>query len=480
LFVINHTSDFMISSLLTSVLLPIVFSLPIYLIGRRNKKLAGILSFLILTVSGMLLLIRIPSISNGQTIIEKYSWVESIDLRFDFLADKLSLPIASVITFLSGFAALASVAYLEKKRGHGTYYFFLLLFAAGMIGLVLATNLLQFYIFWEMMIIPSFFLIGGWGYKKPWRIAIKYFLWMRVGGLCLLFAILWLYTLTGSFDINVIQQATIGENLIWIASLFILAFLIKMAVIPFHNWLPDAHSEAPTPISAMLSGAMIKVGVYGIVRLVLGMFSSPTNWMFWLSGLGAITMLYGAILALMQKDIKRLLAYSSISQMGLILFGIMAANMGLAGALFHVINHAICKGLLFLGAGALVYRLGMRDMTKMGGLFRKMPITAVSMILAAVSLSATPPLSAFVSELMIVGGGMEAGYNIFVMIVLISSILTAGYFLWMTYKIFFGKLPKQFNQIKEAPLTFAIPLILLSVPIVIFGIWPELVLEVIT
>jgi len=480
LFVIDHTGDFMSSNLLVSVLLPIIFSLPIYLIGRRNKKLAGILSFLILIVSGMLLLVGIPSISNGQTIIENYSWVESIDLKFGFLADNISLPIASVITFLSAFAALASIAYLEEKRNHGTYYFFLLLFAAGMIGLVLATNLLQFYIFWEMMIIPSFFLIGGWGYKKPWQIAIKYFLWMRVGGLFLLFAILWLYTLTGSFDINVIQQATIGKNLIWIVSLFILAFFIKMAIIPFHNWLPDAHSEAPTPISAMLSGAMIKVGVYGIVRLVLGMFSSSTNWMFWLSGLGAITMLYGAILALMQKDIKRLLAYSSISQMGLILFGIMAANMGLAGALFHVINHAICKGLLFLGTGALVYRLGIRDMTKMGGLFRRMPITAVSMILAAVSLSATPPLSAFVSELMIVGGGMESGYDIFVTIVLISSIMTAGYFLWMTYKIFFGKSPKQFNQVKEAPLTFTISLILLSIPIVIFGIWPELMLEVIT
>ncbi len=470
----------MISNLLASVLLPIILSLPIYLIGRQKKKLAGILSFLILIVSGILLLIEIPAVSNGQVITERYSWVESIGLSFNFLADNLSLPIALVTVFLSGFAALASVAYLGRKQEHGVYYFFLLLFAAGMFGLILATNLLQFYIFWEMMVIPSFFLIGGWGHGKPWRIAIKYFLWMRVGGLCLLLGILWLYTLTGSFDINIIQQVVVKNNLTWIILLFMIAFLVKMAIPPLHNWLPDAHSEAPTPISAVLSGAMINVGVYGIVRLVLGIVSLPTDWIFWLSGLGAITMFYGAILSLLQTDIKRLLAFSSISQMGLILFGVMVAHMGLAGALFHVINHAICKGLLFLGAGALVYRLGTRDMTKMGGLFRRMPFTAISMILAALSLSATPPLSAFVSELMIVGGGMETGYLVFTTIILISSILTAGYFLWMTYKIFFGKLPNQFAQVKEAPLAFIIPLIILSIPIIVFGIWPELMLKVIS
>jgi len=470
----------MSTSLLESVLLPIVLSLPIYIIGRRRKKLAGILSFLILTVSGILLLSELPFILDGQTVIERYGWVEIIDLRFNLLADSLSLPIAVVIAFLSGFAALASVAYLKKKEGHGVYYFFLLLFAAGMLGLILATNLLQFYLFWEMIIIPSFFLIGGWGYEKSWRIAIKYFLWMRVGGLCLLFGILWLYSLTGSFEIYDIQQIAAGESLKWIGLLFMIAFIIKMAILPFHNWLPDAHSEAPTPISAMLSGVMIKVGVYGIVRLVLGILPLPTSWSFWLSGLAAITMLYGAILALIQKDVKRLLAFSSISQMGLILFGIIAANMGLAGALFHMINHAICKGLLFLGAGALVYRLHTRDMTKMGGMFRKMPVTATAMTLAALSLSATPPLSAFVSELMIVGGGMEAGYNIFAGIILVSSILTAGYFLWMTYKIFFGKLPKRFDKVKEAPLVFIIPLIILSIPIIVFGIWPELMLGVIS
>jgi len=470
----------MTSNLLASVLLPIVFSLPIYLIGRQEKKLAGILSFLILTVSGILLLIEIPSVSDGQVIIERYSWVESIGLNFNFLADNISLPITLAIAFLSGFAALASVAHLGKKREQGVYYFLLLLFAAGMLGLVLATNLLQFYIFWEMMVIPSFFLIGGWGHGKPWRIAIKYFLWMRVGGLCLLFGILWLYTLTGSFEIYDIQRITIGRSLTWIVLLFMTAFLVKMAIPPLHNWLPDAHSEAPTPISAVLSGAMINVGVYGIVRLVLGMLSLPTSWSFWLSGLGAITMLYGAILALLQTDIKRLLALSSISQMGLILFGIIVTNMGLTGALFHVINHAICKGLLFLGAGALVYRLGTRDMTKMGGLYRRMPITAIAMTLAALSLSATPPLSAFVSELMIVGGGMEAGYLVFTTIILISSILTAGYFLWMTYKIFFSVPKIQFVQVKEAPLAFIIPLIILSIPIIVFGIWPELMLKVIS
>ena len=396
------------SNLLASVILPIVASLPIYLI--KKQKIAALLTFFTLITSGMLLLIELPLILNGRTVVEKHNWIKTLDINFNFLADGLSLPFGLVIVFFSSLVALASVVHL--KNG---YYFFLLLSVAGMLGLVLSTNLLQFYLFWELMVIPSFFLIGGWG-EGDWRIAIKYFLWMRVGGLCLLFGILWLYSLTGSFEIYAIQSVAGGR---WIALLFLISFLIKMGVLPFHNWLPDAYSEAPTPISALLSGVMSKTGAYGIIRLVLGMHSLPVSWTFWLSGLGAITMFYGAILALIQTDIKRLLAYGSISQMGLIFFGILSGGIGMVGAMLHTINHAICKGILFLGAGALFHRLGTRNISEMGGLFRKMPITAIAMILAALSLSATPPLSAFVSELIIVKGGLEAGYKVFVGIILL-------------------------------------------------------------
>lgn len=466
----------MASNMLVSVLLPVVFSPLIYLIGKKRKRAAGILSFILLTISGLFLSAEIPSILGGKTSLESYQWIRSLDIEFGLLADGLSLPIGLVIVFLSALCALVSVAYLEKRRGHGAYYFFLLLFASGMLGVVLATNLLQFYFFWELMIIPSYFLIVGWGYGDAQKVGLKYFLWTRIGGLCLLFGILWLYSLTGTFSISQIKEVVAGQDLTWIFLLFMIAFFVKMAIFPLHNWLPDAHSEAPAPISAMLSGVMIKTGAYGVVRLAMGMLSLPASHAFWLSGLAAFTMLYGAMMALIQKDVKRLLAFSSISQMGLILFGLMSTDMGIRGALFHVINHAVAKGLLFIGAGALLYRLGTRDMDQMGGLVSKMPVTAISMALAALAISTTPPLSCFVSEVIIIGGGIQAGYNWQAGIILIASVLTAGYFLWMLYKIFFGDVPKKFAHVREAPLYFTIPLISLSIPIVVFGIWPELVL----
>jgi NADH-quinone oxidoreductase subunit M len=461
---------------LVSVLLPVIGSPAVYWVGRERKKLAGVLTSAILVISGIWLAVEVPEILRREVVIESYRWIGPLGLDFGLLADSLSLPIALAIAWLSALCALASMSYMENKQAHGAYYFFLLMFATGMVGTVLATNLLQFYLFWELMIIPSYFLIAGWGYLDPGRIGLKYFLWTRAGGLCLLFAILWLYSLTGSFGMQ--EVAITGQTVMWIGGLFMAAFFVKMAIFPLHNWLPDAHAEAPAPISAMLSGVMIKVGAYGVVRITLGMLGLMASALHWFAALAALTMLYGALMCLTQRDIKRLLAFSSISQMGLILFGLTTTDLGIVGALFHILNHAIAKGLLFIGAGALLYRLGTRDMDEMGGLARRMPITATSMALAAVALSATPPLHAFVSELLIVAGGLEAGWLLPTAVVLISSILTAGYFLWMLYKIFFGRMPRRFAQVREAPPSFTIPLTLLSIPIVAFGIWPEWALRV--
>jgi NADH-quinone oxidoreductase subunit M len=456
-------------------LLPIALSPLVYFIDRK-KRAAGALCFIALAASGLLLSVEIPTILGGKKAIETYPWIGLLNLEFGLLVDGIALLIGLSVVLLAALSALASIAYLKGRHEHGAYYCLLLLFTSAMLGLVLATNLLQFYLFWELMTIPSFFLIVGWGYRDPQRIGLKYFLWTRASGLCLLLGILWLHSLTGSFALN--QGAVAGgQNWAPIFSLFMVAFFIKMAILPFHNWLPDAHAEAPAPISALLSGVMIKMGAYGVVRIGLGM--GPTPYLVWFLGLGAFTMLYGAMMALLQRDVKRLLAFSSVSQMGLILFGLLTIDMGVAGGLFHLINHAIAKGLLFLGSGALLYRVGTRDMVRMGGLVKRMPITAITMAIAAVSLSATPPLSAFVSEVLIVGGGIYGGHYWLTTIILVSSILTAGYFLWMLYQIFFGKLPLKLGRVREAPAHFTIPLILLAIPIVLFGIWPDLILGVI-
>lgn len=453
-------------NLLISLLLPIAFSPVAYLIAKKKAKAAGIFSFLVLIISCFL----IASEINAK---EVYPWIPAFDLNFGLILDGLSYPIALVIVLVSALSALASVSYMEEKENLGGYYLCLMLFAAGMLGSVLASSLLQFYLFFELMVIPSYFLIAYWGHKNAQEIGFKYFIWTRVAGLFLLVASLLTYINTGTFLISRITKVAP-----WISFLFLVAFFIKMAIFPLHNWLPDAHSEAPAPISAMLSGAMIKVGAYGIIRIVLRslgfQFGSYLNIFF---ALALITMIYGAMLALVQDDLKRLLAFSSISHMGYVFFGVLGTKLGHLGSIFHMFNHAMAKGLLFLGSGAIIYATGTRDMKKLGGLIKKMPLTAFAMIVGALSLAGTPPLSGFLSEFFIFGGVLEANQLIYTALGLVTTVLTLGYYLVMIKKVFFGK--EMEEKVERVPLYLSTPLLVLSLMTIVFGIWPQPVLGII-
>ncbi len=455
--------DFIILSLIT-LIAGSGFS---FLIKKHSGEIATIaiaLSFLMLIFTGIQ-----PT--------KEYLWIQPLGIKFGVLLDKLSFPLASIILLISAVASYFSIDYMKGNKNVHLYFVNLLLFTLGMYGVVLSTNFIQFYVFWEVMVIPVYFLIAYWGSAEATKIALKFFIFMHAGALMILLAILWIYTQTGSFSL--LQTASIPVDAArWISLFFLFGFGVKMAIFPVHGWLPDAHSEAPAPISAMLSGLMIALGGYGIIRIVLPLFGFVLiNYSSLLMYLALITMFYGSIMALAQTDIKRLFAYSSVSQMGYIFFGLsIMSTLGTVGSTFQIINHAMVKALLFLISGVILHSTHTRDMRKLGGLLGVMPITAFATLVATLSLSGTPLLNMFVSELMIFQAGVQSGRVLETGIAIVITLFTAGYSLWMVKRVFFGERPK---GLKVEPESFKMKLVMifLSVLIILIGFLPNLILQ---
>jgi NADH-quinone oxidoreductase subunit M len=423
---------------------------------------------------------------SGTGLTFYYPWIRPISLEFGFIVDIVSLPIGLIVAAVSMLSCLYSIKYMEREPDQGSYYANLLLFMTGMLGVVFAANLIQFYLFWELMLIPSYLLIANWGVSENrLSIGFKYFIFTHVGALSMLFGILSTFVYTETFNLLELPSkanAIPPQMTVIIFVLLLIGFLVKMAAFPVHTWLPDAHSEAPTPISAMLSGIMIKCGAYGMARVLLMTFG-PTvvRTSDYLTILGVITMAYGGLMALAQTDIKRLLAYSSISQMGYILFGLGAASeLGIMGGLLHIINHAVCKSLLFMCAGVIIHQTGTRDIRKLGGLVGKMPTTAVACLIGTFSLLGTPPLNSFWSEWMIFGGGLASGKGLITIFGVLSTVITAGYYLWFAWRVFFGATPENLSNVKEAPFWLLVPIIVLATLSILLGVLPGLMLEYIT
>lgn len=464
--------------MLLAVLLPALVAPVCFVAGRRIGRVwNGLLATFALAVSTVLLLSSWNMVLTGGKVVENYGvWIGLFKLDVVFLQDYLSLPMSLLISGLSTLAAIYSVAYVTHEHNQEMYFTALLLFSVGMIGVVLSSNLILFYLFWELMLIPSYFLIAYWGTGRPRTIGFKYFMFTHAGAASLLFGILLTFAVTGTFnllDLGPLLTGVASETLRAIMILMFIGFAVKLAIFPVHTWLPDAHAEAPTPISVLLSGVMIEIGAYAIVRVTLTFFPSAlVNVAYGLSVLAVVTMLWGGFMALAQTDIKRLLAYSSISQVGYILFGIMSlTSLGLGGSLFHLINHGVAKGLLFMCAGAIIYATGIRDINKLGGLAGKMPVTAVAALCGALSIAGTPPFGGFASEWMIFAGGFGAGYTLLSSLAIAAAIVTLAYYLKMIKKVFFGECPANLGGTREAPLSMLLPMSILTFLTVAFGIF---------
>ncbi len=486
-------------SLALLLLIPLTSTPIVYLLGKQMGKNMGYFATLPLLVSLLLTASVAFEVQGGRTYSESYAWAPAAGLTFGLLADGLSIWMLLTINILCLLICVYSVRYMEHmfheeerhtgiptpNSAYASYYTLYLLYAVGMLGTVLTTNIIQFYLFYELMLVPSWVLINNYGYGERERIGMMYFMWTHVGAVIMLAGLLSSYWITGSFEISALS-GVVGSPLVgWIVIAILIGFFTKMAVFGLHIWLPYAHAEAPTPISALLSPAMIGIGAYATVRLVVIPMSAVFSSFKLLFSLWAlITMVYGGLMALVQDDIKRLLAYSSVSQMGYIFLGLSSANSyGLSGAIFHYVSHGFGKGILFAIAGILIVQTGTRSIKELGGLIGQMPITGALCILGFFSISGIPPTMGFMSKWVIFlglfTGALEHSMEMLAIAVIsiVMTVITLGYSLWTIWRIFFGPLPEHLKEVKEAPLIMTVPPLVLAVASLILGIYPGLVTD---
>lgn len=419
------------------------------------KQIAIATAVITFLISIVVVIVFDPNISTLQ-LVDRADWITVGTLNIDyFLAvDGLSILFVMLTTLVSLLAIISSWSAIQHQVK--LYYVFMLLLLTGMIGVFLAQDLFLFYIFWEFTLIPMYFLIGMWGGERRVYASIKFFLYTMAGSLLMLLAILYLGLTTGTFSLpDLIAQGALFANRQWILFLgFAIAFAIKVPIFPFHSWLPDAHTEAPTAGSVILAGILLKMGTYGFIRFNLPLFPQASiDFAPLIAVLAIIGIIYGAIVSFAQKDVKRLVAYSSVSHLGFVMLGIFSLNAaGLAGGILQGVNHGLSTGALFFLVGVLYEQRHTRAMSAFGGLWRAIPVfTALSLVVVLSSMG-LPGLNGFVGEFTILLGSMGAtealGQNAWIYTAFATSgvILAAVYLLWMFQRVFMGPLDKEENK----------------------------------
>ncbi len=412
------------------------------------------------------------------------NWIPSFGISFHVALDGLSLVLLLLTFFLGLLSVLCSWNEIKEKTG---FYFFNLLWTlAGISGVFIAMDLFLFYFFWEVMLVPMYFLIAIWGDTNRRYAAYKFFIFTQAGGLLMLLAILALYFIHGkqsgvySFDYFSLQNTTLEPSTArWIMLGFLIAFIVKLPVVPFHNWLPDAHSEAPTAGSLLLAGLLLKTGAYGIIRFVLVLFpqaSAEISW--WAMLFAVIGIVYGALLAFAQTDIKRLIAYTSVSHMGFVLLGIFAfREIAMQGVVIQILAHGISTGALFVMAGMLKERLHTRDIGQMGGLWTWMPSMGGAAMLFTMASLGLPMLGNFIAEFLILQGAFSTN-AVFTVIASLGLILAALYSLRLMQKVFLGQ-PATTIPVKDFSIREWIVMAMLGISIVVLGLYPQPVMDMV-
>jgi len=416
-----------------------------------------------------------------------------LPVRILLEVDALSALLALVISFIGLLAAVYSWRYMEHDTGLNKYYTLFLLMLSGMLGMVLTGDLFNMYVFLEIMSISAYALVA---FRKETfeavEAGIKYLVVGSAASTLVLIAVAILYGLYGSLTIAQVAHliSAAPSPLVWGAlALYLTGFILKAGIVPLHMWLIDAHPAAPSSISALLSGVVIKTGAYAVLRVLFTLYGvrvMDTSLIGWIIVIIAvITMFVGGSLGLIQQDLKRLLAYSSVSQMGYIALGVgvgliafnqTAGDVGLIGALFHLLNHAIMKGMLFLIAGVILHQIGTRNINEMGGLIKKMPITSVCFIIGGLAIAGVPPFNGFVSKLILYEASAMISPALAV-IALISSSLTLGMYIKVIQAAFLGRTPEGLEDVRDPPASMLIPIVLLTALIIIFGILPSIPID---
>ncbi len=474
------------------VILPFLSIFLVWLIGIKiSQRASNILTALTCGLVFIFTLLLYFSVSSGE--IRELNMKLPLPVTISFRVDTLSFFLGFISSLLWFLASVYAIEYMKHEHAQIRYNIFSLLSLCGMMGIVFTGNLLSLYIFFEIMAILSYMLVVHEETPEAIRAGLKYLYMGIVSGLFLLFAILATYVITGTLTLASSGLSSLRGNpyFAYIFWAFVIGFGTKAGIFPVHVWLPDAHPVAPSPASALLSGVMIKAGAYGIIRTIYAIYGSsfliPILSSKILIIIALITMIMGSGVALLQKEIKRLLAYSSIAQIGYVVLGAsMLSSLGLTGGIFHILSHALTKGTLFLCAGAFIYCTGKRKIEELKGIGHEMPLTMICFTIAASSMVGFPPLTGFLSKWFLAQGALEAfregvfslGWSLLIIFsLLISSLLNVMYYSPIVINAWFGKPHHnpRVHQIKkkDPKLTMFLPIALLTLGILFFGLFPK-------
>ncbi|MFT4924592.1 MAG: NADH-quinone oxidoreductase subunit M [Phenylobacterium sp.] len=481
--------------LLTLLLIPLIGGLIAWYSERIDPNLprkVALVSLLLccLPLITFLDAFTVEQMANKWLVDEPLQWIPRLNITAHFAMDGLSYLLV-LLTVVMGLVALSS-AWTEIKKRTGFFYLNLLWTLAGVMGVFLAMDLFLFFVFWEVMLVPMYFLIAIWGYENRQYAAFKFFMFTQAGGLLMLLSLAALviihYQQTGilSFDYMVLIKNPIsGDLAYWTAVGFTVAFLVKLPALPFHSWLPDAHTQAPTAASVILAAILLKTGGYGLIRFVLPLFPEASVAMApIMMSIAVVGIVYGAMMAFVQQDLKRLIAYSSVSHMGFVLLGCFAFNIyAIQGAVMQMLAHGISTSALFVLVGMIQHRFHTRELDKLGGLWQQVPrLSAIGVFFGVASLG-MPGLGNFVAEFLVLIGSFER-YPWYTVIAASGLILAAIYSLLIIYKTFFGPKSAQ-RSVKEAPVIAdtntreATTLLVMVFLLVVMGLHPQPLLDMV-
>jgi NADH-quinone oxidoreductase subunit M len=442
---------------LLSVLIffPAIGALALLMLRGDDHKFIRIIALVVSLVEflfSLWMLVKAPLGAAGYQLREYANWINQPPINYHLGVDGISLFLVILTTFLTPISILASWKSIEHRVKE--FFVMLLMLEVGVVGVFLSLDLFLFFLFWEVMLIPMAFLIGIWGHERRVYAAVKFVLYTMAGSILMLVGIIWLYNATGTFDLPTIQNMLATgllalspreEMLLFLA--FFLAFAIKVPLFPLHTWLPDAHVEAPTAGSVMLAGVLLKMGTYGMIRFCLPLFPGAARRAAgWVAALAIIGIIYGALVAMVQPNLKKLVAYSSVSHLGFVVLGIFAFhNISMQGAVYQMLAHGISTGALFLLVGMLYDRRHTFEISEYGGLATPMPKLAAFFLFVALSSLGLPMLNGFVGEYLVLLGTYQRHWG-WATWAALGVILSACYLLWSYQRVFFGEITREKNR----------------------------------
>jgi NADH-quinone oxidoreductase subunit M len=475
------------------IFLPVVFSLPLLFFKREWEKLIKfysiIISLIVFVLAIFLYFIFNTDLQDFQ-FVEKVVWIPFINSYYYVGIDGISLLMILLTTFIIPISLLASWNTIKFRLKE--FYFLMLLMEGSLIGVFASLDLILFYVFWEFILIPMYFLIGIWGSENRIYATVKFFIYTMFGSVLLLVGIIWLafqcQTITGTISMELPSIMNYSYYLpidkqIFLFVLFSLGFLIKVPLFPFHTWLPDAHVQAPTAGSVILAALLLKMGTYGLIRFSLSLFPIAFIKLTpYIAVLAVIGIIYGALLSIVQKDIKKLIAYSSVSHLGFIVLGIFALTQeSLQGSILQMVNHGLSTGALFLIVGMIYERRHTKAISEFGGLMKVMPVFSAIFLIVCLSSIGLPGLNGFVGEFLILIGSYNSqnlGSNIYTILSSTAVILSAVYLLWLFQRVMLGPIEKEENRnvkdISKFELSYMLPILLF---IVWIGVQPNTFLK---